>query len=169
MHPLPFLPQICHFLHQQGSEPTDKLSQRQFSGALTPLFTKQATFGTQRACTGTQETRAGRPDTAPPVCTQLAPSSGGQANPAPAFSAVRQLKAHVLLASGGENVLWQTSAFALSSHPSADMLSLHKAQAQDQPPTGGGGGGGGGNLYNPSEWEQTSLAFLNSHKRLEAS
>lgn len=118
------------------------------SGAL-PLFTKHSTLTCSQHVQGPSK-HVQSAKTEHLLFPQLVASNRGQANPAPAFSAVRQLKAHMLLASSGGNVRWQTSAFALSSHPSVDMLSLHKAHAQDQPPTGWGG-----NLYNPSDWKQT--------------
>lgn len=76
-----------------------------------------ATTDTANTCGAIQE----RPDTPPPVHTQLyvsellAASSRGRANPAPAFSAVKQLDAHKLLTSSGENVFWQapSSSFTL--------------------------------------------------------
>ena len=49
------------------------------------------------------------------VCVSelLAGSYRGQANPAPVFSAVKQLEARKLLTSSGENVFWHSSSFTL--------------------------------------------------------
>lgn len=135
----------CHFQHRQRTKKkkkkarTDSFSNQCSWSSATTHLGLQDNIDIRRAHTChrrhgehiQRDPRAPRTHTASSVHTDVcvselfAGSYRGQANPAPVFSAVKQLEARKLLTSSGENVFWQA--------PSSSFT-LYLAAAHSAPP-----------------------------------